>query len=132
MSLKAYQQTQKKFANPRDIEYRLFAQITSALINSKSFARTDQRLISAVMRNRELWSTLAVDCADASNQLGRELRAQIVSLSLWVSRYTSSVMRENADLDPLIDINRTIMEGLAPRNESAASPAAPVLPGALA
>ena len=131
MSLKAYQQTQKKFANPRDIEYRVFAQITSALINTKELPRTDQRLISAVTRNRELWSTLAVDCADGGNQLPKELRAQIVSLSLWVSRYTSTVMREKADLAPLIDINRTIMEGLAPRNEPV-SGAPPVAPGALA
>jgi len=131
MSLKAYQQTQKKFANPRDTEYRLFAQVTSALISSKDLLRTDQRLISAVTRNRELWSTLAIDCAHEGNQLTRELRAQIVSLSLWVSRYTSSVMRENAELEPLIDVNRTIMEGLAPRNEAASS-APPVVPGALA
>src|SRR5215813_10711013 len=131
MSLKAYQQTQKKFANPRDTEYRLFAQITSALINTKDLPRTDQRLISAVTRNRELWSTLAIDCADEGNQLAKTLRAQIVSLSLWVSRYTSTVMRENAELEPLIDINRTIMEGLAPRNE-ATTGAPPVMPGALA
>jgi flagellar protein FlaF len=131
MSLKAYQQTQKKFANPRDTEYRLFAQVTSALINTKDLPRTDQRLISAVMRNRELWSTLAVDCSDASNQLSKELRASIVSLSLWVSRYTSTVMRDRADMAPLIDINRTIMEGLAPRNE-ASNAAPPIVPGALA
>ena len=131
MSLKAYQQTQKKFANPRDTEYRLFAQITSALINSKSLPRTDERLISALTRNRELWSTLAIDCANETNQLAKTLRAQIISLSLWVSRYTSTVMRENAELEPLIDINRTIMEGLAPRNEVAGG-APPVVPGALA
>ena len=132
MSLKAYQQTQKKFANPRDTEYRLFAQVTSALINSKGLPRTDQRLISAVTRNRELWSALAVDCAHEGNQLTKELRASIVSLSLWVSRYTSTVMRDKADMGPLIDINRTIMEGLAPRNETAGSVAPPVVPGALA
>jgi flagellar protein FlaF len=131
MSLKAYQQTQKKFANPRDTEYRLFAQITSALINTKELPRTDQRLISAVTRNRELWSTLAVDCSDDANQLPKELRASIISLSLWVSRYTSSVMRERADIAPLIDINRTIMEGLAPRSETP-SGAAPVVPGGIA
>lgn len=131
MSLKAYQQTQKKFANPRDTEYRLFGQITSALISSKDLPRTDRRLISAVTRNRELWSTLAIDCADDSNQLSQQLRASIISLSLWVSRYTSTVMRERADLAPLIDINRTIMEGLAPRNDAPkAGPA--VLPGGLA
>jgi len=118
MSLKAYQQTQKKFANPRDTEYRLFAQITSALIGSKDLPRTDQRLISAVTRNRELWSTLSIDCADDCNQLPASLRAQIISIGLWVSRYTSTVMRENATLVPLIDINRTIMEGLAPSNDA--------------
>ncbi|HXZ67156.1 MAG TPA: flagellar biosynthesis regulator FlaF [Alphaproteobacteria bacterium] len=131
MSLKAYQQTQKKLASPRDTEYRLFAEITSALIGSKDLPRTDQRLIAAIMQNRKLWSTLAIDCADEANRLPKELRAQIVSLSLWVSRYTSSVMSQKADMAPLIDINRTIMEGLAPRNEPA-SAAPPVAPGALA
>lgn len=43
------------------------------------------------------------------------LRGQIISLALWVSRYSSQVLREGADIDPLIDINRTMMEGLAVR-----------------
>jgi flagellar protein FlaF len=59
------------------------------------------------------------------------LRAQIISISLWVSRYTSTVMRERADIAPLIDINRTIMEGLAPRNETSKGGPA-VVPGGLA
>jgi len=32
-----------------------------------------------------------------------------------VAKYSSSVLRENADIEPLIDINRTMMEGLATR-----------------
>jgi flagellar biosynthesis activator protein FlaF len=116
MSLKAYQKTQRTFANPRDTEYRLFAQITSALIDAKDLPRTDQRLIQAIARNRELWTVLAADCGAEGNKLDDKLRAQIISLSLWVGRYSSTVMRERADVAPLIDINRTIMEGLAPRN----------------
>ena len=116
MSLKAYQKTQAAFANPRDTEYRLFAQITSSLIDSKDLPRTDRRLIDAITRNRSLWTALAGDCSAEGNQLPNSLRAQIISLSLWVSRYSSQVMRERADVTPLIEINRTIMDGLAPRN----------------
>jgi hypothetical protein len=32
-----------------------------------------------------------------------------------VSRYSREVLRDGADVEPLIDINRTMMEGLAAR-----------------
>jgi flagellar protein FlaF len=47
------------------------------------------------------------------------LRASIISLSLWVGRHSSAVMRKEEDFEPLIDINRTIMQGLAGRVEAA-------------
>jgi flagellar protein FlaF len=122
MPVKAYQKTQQAFSNPRDTEYRLFAQITSGLIDSKDLPRHDERVIAAVSRNRELWTTLASDCSSDGNQLPTSLRAQIISLSLWVNRYSSEVMRKRADMRPLIDINRTIMEGLAMRAANAAAP----------
>jgi flagellar protein FlaF len=40
------------------------------------------------------------------------VRAQIISLSLWVNRHTSAVMRKEESIQPLIDVNRSIMEGL--------------------
>jgi len=113
MSLQAYQKTQRAFSNPREIEYKLFAQITASLIEAKDLSRTDPKLIAALSRNRELWSALASDCSSDGNAHAVSLRAQIISLSLWVNRYTSEVMRQKASVVPLIDINRTIMEGLA-------------------
>jgi len=55
---------------------------------------------------------LAGDCMSEGNQLPKELRAQIVSLAIWVSKYSTDVMHQGAPLDPLIDINRNIMQGL--------------------
>ena len=49
---------------------------------------------------------------DDRNSLTEEVRAKIISLSLWVAKYSRSVTREKAPLDPLIEINRTIMQGL--------------------
>lgn len=114
MSLRAYQTAQKRAETPREIEYRLYAQVTRALIEAQSLPRhaIAQRM-DALDWNRRVWSAMAADCLDEGNQLPQQLRASIVSLSLWVSRYSSEVMQKNADMEPLIDINRTIMQGLA-------------------
>ena len=112
MTLKAYQKAQSAAEDPRSTEYRLFGQVTGALIDAHRAGIKGVPLVQAVDWNRRLWGTLAADCMSESNQLSRELRAQIVSLSIWVSKYSSQVMHQGASLDPLIDINRTIMQGL--------------------
>jgi len=112
MAVQAYQKAQRAAENPRNAEYRLFGQVTGALIDAQSAGAKGVALIDAIDWNRRLWSTLAVDCMDEGNQLPKPLRAQIVSLSLWVTKYSSQVMQQGASLGPLIDINRTIMQGL--------------------
>jgi len=110
--LRAYQKAQAAAEDPRSSEYRLFGQVTGALMDASSAGLKGKPLVEAIDWNRRLWSTLAVDCLDDGNQLPRELRAQIVSLSLWVAKYSSEVMQQGAPLDPLIDVNRNIMQGL--------------------
>jgi flagellar protein FlaF len=112
MSLKAYQNVQRAVEDPRATEYRLFGQVTGALIEAKTQNAVGAPLVEAIDWNRRLWRTLAADCMDDRNSLSQDVRAKIVSLSLWVSKYSRSVTREKAPLDPLIEINRTIMQGL--------------------
>jgi len=112
MSLKAYQSAQARTEDPRVTEYRLFGQVTGALLSAKETNAVGTPLVEAVDWNRRLWRTLAADCMDDRNTLTQEVRAKIISLSLWVSKYSRSVTREKASLDPLIEINRTIMQGL--------------------
>ncbi len=119
MSLKAYQKTQQVTENPRETEYRLFGQVTRALMDAVGSAPTDHKLVDAIDWNRRMWSTLAADCASDDNKLPEQLRASIISLSIFVSKYSSQVIREGAELDTLIDINKTIMEGLSPKAEPA-------------
>jgi flagellar protein FlaF len=68
--------------------------------------------------NRRLWSQLAIDCAHEANALPPQLRASILSLSLWVARHSSAVMRREEDFQPLIDVNRMIMQGLNPQTQA--------------
>ncbi len=113
MTHHAYKSTQRITENPRDTEYRLFGQVTGALLDANKEKKSGGPLAEAVDWNRKLWRTLAVDCMDERNQLPEQVRAQIVSLSLWVTRYSKQVTREGAPLQPLIEVNRTIMEGLS-------------------
>jgi flagellar protein FlaF len=122
MSIQAYQNAAKKTEGPRQTEYRAFAAATRGLIDAASLPATEVgRRMEALALNRRLWSLLAADCSADGNQLSQPLRAQIISLSLFVDKHSSQVMRAGASFDVLIDINRTIMQGLAP---SAPVPAA--------
>jgi flagellar protein FlaF len=126
MSVRAYQQAAQRAEAPRDLEYRLLGQVTRALMDASELDPADfVGRIDALDWNRRVWSALANDCACAGNTLPQAVRAQIISLSIWVSRHTSQVMRREAQIEPLIEVNRAIMQGLA----AAASAAGGQTPG---
>ena len=124
MSLQAYKKTAASAEDPRAVEYRLFGEVTRALIEADKADPSDfQTRINALDWNRRLWSTLASACSDPANALAPSLRAQIISLSLFVSRHSSAVMRREDDMEVLVEINRMIMQGLYPQSTPAASAA---------
>ena len=111
MSLKAYQTVQRKTESPRNTEYRLFAEVTRALMDSREGPLNE--LVAAIDWNRRLWLALQADLVHEGNKLPDKLKAQLISLALWVDRHSVKVMRGQADAQALIDVNRSIMEGLA-------------------
>lgn len=120
MSLQAYQRAAQRAETPRDAEYRLFGQVTRALLDAAQADPGDFKTrIEALDWNRRVWSALAADCSAPENRLPVEVRAQIISLSIWVNRYTSQVMRQQEDIETLIQVNRSIMQGLSARAEAA-------------
>ena len=114
MSLQAYKTAATRAETPREMEYRLFGQVTRALIHASTVDSSDiATRIDALDWNRRMWSALATDCADSDNAMAPALKAQIISISLFVSRHSSVVMRGEDDFGALIDINRMVMQGLA-------------------
>ncbi|MEW5686321.1 MAG: flagellar biosynthesis regulator FlaF [Pseudomonadota bacterium] len=114
MSLQAYQQAATRAESPRDLEYRLFAQVTRALMEAAKLDPNDiGGRADALDWNRRVWAALAADCGRPDNGLPTPLRASIVSLSIWVGKHTSLVIRNKEEIEPLIEINRMIMQGLA-------------------
>jgi len=120
MSLNAYQQAATRAEDPRETEYRLCGMVIRALMEVKGYDRTNLGALSSVIDwNKRVWGALAQDCADDGNGHSDALRAGIISLSMFVDRYSVQVIREGADIDPLIDINRTVMQGLVPARSTA-------------
>ena len=120
MSLQAYQRAAEQAEGPKQTEFRLFGVVTRALMDAAQKDATDVGgRMRALHWNRRLWTALAADCANPQNQLPVELRANIISLSIWVDKHTSDVMQKQAAIQPLIDINRIIMQGLSGQTQSA-------------
>ena len=121
MSVQKYKSAQTTTETPRQTEYRLFAEITRALINAKGKDRLDSSFFEAIDWNRRLWLTLQMDLASDENVFPDNLKAQIISLAIWVDKHSSRVLRGDAAVDSLITVNRTVMEGLAVAPEHSAA-----------
>lgn len=124
MSLKAYRRTVAQTGSPREIERRIMSEITAELaVHQEHFDKSEKMseritilagsLRSALTRNLKLWSALRADLTLDENQLPLELRANLVSLALFVERQSNAVIGGTGQLKPLIDINKSIMAGLA-------------------
>ena len=120
MSIAAYQQTIAECDDPRRIEYRVFLRITLALERNRDADWRSAPFKDALWHNMELWNRLRADLLDEGNRLPERLRAGLVSLSLSVDRHTRRVLRGEAGMDLLVDINRAVMQGLQPAMQPAA------------
>ena len=116
MSLDQYQRIQDTVANPRDHEYRAFSKVTAKLLAAIEEGQGDLKLLNnAVDENRRLWLALSQDCSSTDNLLPLETRATIINLSRWVGQYSREVLRTGETPEPLIEVNRIMMDGLAGR-----------------
>lgn len=129
MSFEQYQATQVATEDSRQTEYRLFAQVTRALLDAQA-AGDHGQFVRAVHWNRRLWLTLQADCASDDNRLPEQTRAGIISLAIWVDKYAREVLSRKADPTPLIEVNRNIMTGLAASVAADALPGVPDMPNA--
>lgn len=112
MSLTAYQRTRAIVETPRQAERRLMCEITGEMIQARDAGYSRGALMPTLHRNRELWNTFSSVCGAAGNELPASVRAGIVSLALWVDRFTSDVVAGRESIDDLIAVNRDIIDGL--------------------
>ncbi len=96
---------------PRELERRAFTTTIGKLMEGK--AKGGRALIDACFLNQQLWTALLVDLALPQNALPDDLKARLISIAIWIQRYTPHAMRGEVPVDPLISVNRNILEGLS-------------------
>lgn len=107
----AYGSTQKTTRTPRGIEYEAFARITHSIKSADKKGNFNE-LVSALHNNRRLWTILASDVAEDTNGLPNELRARIFYLAEFINLQSRQVLKGEAPVGVLVDVNSAVMKGL--------------------
>jgi flagellar protein FlaF len=110
----AYQQQQKRNLTPREIEAMAFTKAALLLEEAKGKAHSVEEFAKALRFNHLLWTIIQADLTEPANQLPPEIKANVMSLSIFVDKQTTKAMRSSqpTDLDILITINRNLAAGL--------------------
>ncbi|WP_456390110.1 flagellar biosynthesis regulator FlaF [Profundibacter sp.] len=112
MAKTAYSNSSTPTRTPRGTEYDAFARITHRMKSSAVDASNFNALVSALHDNNKLWSILAADVSDKDNALPDALRGRIFYLYEFTAQHTHKVLRKEASIDVLVDINTAVMRGL--------------------
>ncbi len=118
----AYAQQQKRNLSPREVEAMAFTKAALMLEDAKNLTNNIAEFSKALRFNHLLWTIIQADLTDPENQLPPEIKANVMSLSIFVDKQTTKALRSSAanDLDVLININRNLAAGLRTSPQSAA------------
>ncbi|MBI2254254.1 MAG: hypothetical protein HYU58_06530 [Proteobacteria bacterium] len=116
--------SQPKAMDPRSTEAWALAEASRRLVLAARITDDNgEAMRTALVLNQRLWSIFQASLIDPSCELPREIRDNVLALSILMDRH---LMQRLADLDPtkiqpIIDINRSIAEGLSATPPDAAN-----------
>ncbi len=85
----------------------------ASVIRDLEESDTATKRIRSLGRNHNLWSTLVKDLALESNRLPADVKLQLLGLGTWSMQYSTRAILQDLPIQPLIDVNRNIADGLA-------------------
>ncbi|KXV18373.1 flagellar biosynthesis regulator FlaF [Gluconobacter oxydans] len=104
-----YQKQSGSYLSCREIEVMAFRHVNSLLAD----ARDHQKKIMALSANLKLWSLLSMSVERVDSPLPPVLRDDIIKVGLWSMRYSNAALNTSKNLQPLIDVNNDMIEGLS-------------------
>lgn len=116
MSISSYAKVQQNTETPRNMEYRALGLSIRKLLEGQALGGVSR--IDAICFNQRLWNAFQADLCLPENGLPDAVKGGLISLSIWVQKYCSKAMLDDSDLNPLIEVNRQVMEGLSPQSSS--------------
>ncbi len=94
-------------------EARALDRVIAMLREAEANGPKSRQGINALYQLRTLWSVFLEDLRGAENALPAALRGRLISIGIWVIKEIERLRGgETADLEPLIEINQIIRDGL--------------------
>lgn len=113
----AYRNMSKQALTGRDIEADVLTRMAQQLMTCKEDLNSKEgveRLNAALRKNQKIWSIFQAELSDESNPLPKELKENLLKLSIYIDKCTFQLLREPEaeKLDSIIAINQNIAAGL--------------------
>jgi flagellar protein FlaF len=97
----------------REQERTALDRTIAMLQDAEQKGTSSREAIEAIFYVRKLWGIFIEDLAKGDNGLPPKLRADLVSIGLWVMRETEEIRQgRSKNFAGLIEVSRTISEGL--------------------
>lgn len=103
-----------RFENKREMDAAALSQAAYVLDQARQKLDDNEGCEKALTYNQMLWSIIQADVAQDDNKLPDELKANLMSLSIFVDKQTTKALSNPSEdiFDSLININLNIAEGL--------------------
>lgn len=109
----AYSSPTGPIQSPRGTEYTAFLNVTRAIRTAALEEKgVSVALVTALQKNRQLWTLVAASVADPANELPASLRARLFYLYEFTVEHTRKVLSGQETPAALIEVNLSIMQGL--------------------
>lgn len=100
-------------AQIRDNERRAFDKSIVMLKAAQAAGRGTRESVEALLFVNRLWTLLLEDLADSGNGLPDSLKAEIISIGLWMLRQAEEIRQGRShDFSAMIEISESIRKGL--------------------
>jgi len=100
-------------ADARDRERQVLNRSIDLLGQAAAKGRNSQDAVEALYFTRRLWIRFVEDLGAAENQLDPELRANLISIAIWILKETEKIRNRQSDnFQAIIDITTIIRDGL--------------------
>jgi len=100
-------------ADAKDRERQLLTRSIELLTKAREAGPQSREAIEAILFMNRVWTSLIEDLGHPENALPKELRANLISIGLWLLREGEEVRQGRSEnFDGLIEISQIIRDGL--------------------
>lgn len=100
-------------ADAKDRERQLLSRSIDLLAGARTAGAGSHESVEAIHFLNRIWTSLIEDLGNPDNALPKELRANLISIGLWLLREAEEIRQGRSDnFDGLIEVSQIIRDGI--------------------